>query len=83
MRKILEKSGNFVSPEKWEPCKFTNLSVKWSITIDTMINFGFDGHGREDGTSKRALNIFRHYKYTASSLGQYREILTKRWLFRC
>ena len=21
MEKILEKSGNFVSPEKWEPCK--------------------------------------------------------------
>ena len=20
MEKILEKSGNFVSPEKWEPC---------------------------------------------------------------
>ena len=20
--KILEKSGNFVSPEKWEPCSF-------------------------------------------------------------
>ena len=26
--KILEKSGNFVSPEKWEPCSFQGVFVQ-------------------------------------------------------
>ena len=33
------------------------LSVKWSISIDTIVNFDGDGdgHGDEDGTCKQAL----------------------------
>ena len=32
MKKILEKSGNFVSPEKWEPCTVTYLDkIAWSV----------------------------------------------------
>ena len=33
-----------------------NLSIKWSITIGTMINTdsGFDGHGHRDSMCKRA-----------------------------
>ena len=32
-KKILEKSGNFVSPEKWEPCLSTmnKLRIMWSL----------------------------------------------------
>ena len=26
-KKILEKSGNFVSQEKWEPCCFERLNI--------------------------------------------------------
>ena len=37
LEKILEKSGNFVIPEKWEPC--TKLSVKfiWAHCFDIFI----------------------------------------------
>ena len=36
------------------------LSFKWSVTIDTMLNFDgdFDGHGHGDGTRKQALILF-------------------------
>ena len=30
MEKILEKSGNFVSPEKWEPCVITENCTKFT-----------------------------------------------------
>ena len=33
------------------------LSVKWSVSIDTMINFDGDGDG--DGTCKQTLSSFR------------------------
>ena len=35
-----------------------NVSIKRSVSIDTMINFDGDGggHGDEDGTCKQALN---------------------------
>ena len=35
----------------------SNLSLKRSVTIGTMINFAgdFDGHGHGDGTCKQAL----------------------------
>ena len=32
------------------------LSVKWSVSIDTMINFDRDSDGDGDGTCKQALN---------------------------
>ena len=32
-QKILEKSGNFVSPEKWEPCYCFHPGTKTSICI--------------------------------------------------
>ena len=28
--KVREKSGNFVSPEKWEPCIRSHLCIRWS-----------------------------------------------------
>ena len=31
-RKVREKSGNFVTPEKWEPCQ-------WSDAIKTLCNY--------------------------------------------
>ena len=46
------------------------LSAKWSVSIDTMINFDVDGdgHGQGDGTCKQAIRPLRsqskssHYK---------------------
>ena len=37
MEKILEKSGNFVSPEKWEPCEFPKLALKHGILLNLPI----------------------------------------------
>ena len=36
-----------------------NLSVKWSISIDTMLNYDGDqhGHGDGDGTCKQAFSF--------------------------
>ena len=28
--KVREKSGNFVSPEKWEPCNGAVIYIKWN-----------------------------------------------------
>ena len=41
---------------------FWTQSVKWSITIGTMLNFDadFDGHGHGDGTCKQAFNVEWH-----------------------
>ena len=47
IKKILEKSGNFVSPEKWEPCK---------------TRIYYDNDGKLISTHKRSLgqgNVFR------------------------
>ena len=40
-QKVLEKSGNFVSPEKWEPCKQITLTAvfKRSFTIKKYLYF--------------------------------------------
>ena len=35
MAKKLEKSGNFVSPEKWEPC-ITNVMAGVNVTSYTL-----------------------------------------------
>ena len=32
-KKILEKSGNFVSPEKWQPCLCGGRFVPWHPTV--------------------------------------------------
>ena len=34
MEKILEKSGNFVSPEKWEPCY---IAPGWDESLEKYI----------------------------------------------
>ena len=35
VKRILEKSGNFVSPEKWEPCNF-NAVFNWNSQLTLM-----------------------------------------------
>ena len=40
------------------------LSVKRSVSIDTMINFGSDGDGDSDGTCKQALTIRRKKSFS-------------------
>ena len=46
-KKILEKSGNFVSPEKWEPCEKVT-------SVDRLIDLDFS-----DITSSHGNNITR------------------------
>ena len=38
LEKILEKSGNFVSPEKWEPCVITETKQIVSCSQCTAVN---------------------------------------------
>ena len=48
-----------------------NLSVNRSITIGTMVNFDGDGygHGRGDGTCKRACSLYSlHYLHTCANI---------------
>ena len=35
--KIMEKSGNFVSPEKWEPWLFEVGCITFTISIDSIV----------------------------------------------
>ena len=37
------------------------LSIKQSVSIDTMINFDVDGDGHGDGTCKQVLSLYNDY----------------------
>ena len=50
-----------------------NLSIKRSISIDTMINFDSDrdGHGDGDGTCKQALKVCSHLTFLTRLTGHF------------
>ena len=48
----------------------SNLSIKWSVNIGTMINFDSDGHGHGDDTCERAFNV-NHTMRCVNGHGQF------------